>query len=900
MYKKILALCLSVALAMSTAMTPIFADGLSVTSKGDSGDKNILLALGKPDKTQNVKMQDILKKFKDSNDIDWAEKSIEKLGALGIINGIGNGLFKPNNNVTHAEAIAMVLKLTGQKEQAEAIKTQPEYFRGISDAWSWGYLQLALNEGIIVPFEDGKFDPKTPAKRHEIAKYIVRALDKQEEALANMNVRLSFKDSSAIPRNSVGYVYVISKLGIMQGSNNEFQPNKSVTRAEMAVLLDRAQGNFDDTIISKNDKEGIFVAYDKANSQITMNIDNKQVVYKVNSYAPVYRNNTYYLLDTLKPGDIIEVVLDSSNTIIFIEFKRDGSIPTNSQPLAIQHIQYTDLPQAIKDRVDALKISENYAAFRQDQYLYLVATRGQMSYGGYNVTMTNVSREATQTGKYNLKAVVEKSNPTGSAYTAVISYPYDVVKLAYFDGIEKVNFIDNANNLLSQTTIGALDNIQVINGTIVLVDASHRIIYIKESDNVIRYYVIPTGVQITLNNSSVALSALTTNMSLSITKTNGTITSLSAQTTANTIQTITGRISFINATNRIVSIVESNNQVGSYIIPDNVEITLNNAAITLSALAPNMSLTITKTNNVITKLAAQTTADTITGKIDSVDNTNRILYVKESSSQSIPYFIPLNVEIILNNTTVPLSALTANMNVTLTRTNNIITKVAAQTVDIIDTINGKIDSLNATTRIVSVKESDNVVRPYYIPTNVQITLNNTVVPITALAPNMTVTLTRTNSIITGLAATQAIEIINGRIDLVDTVNSIIKLLNSNNEVASYTIPANTQISLNNQTVTLSNLAKGMTAAITKVDGVITKLTVQNDIQTVEGILINVFPGTNNSTIEVRIGNENKTYVILPETAVFLDNVSISIQAMPRNYTIIIKIINGIVTEVRNK
>jgi hypothetical protein len=486
MYKKILALCLSVAIAMSAAITPIFADNVSPVSGKDGG--NVLLSmLFKPDKNKNGNggHQDVLKYFTDSDATDWAQKSIEKLGALGIINGMENGLFKPNNNVTHIEAIAMVLRLKGEEAQAKAITTQPAYFKGQSAKWSWGYLQLALDEGIIIPSEDEWFNPNTPAKRHEIAKYIVRALGKRDDALENMNARLSFRDANAIPRSSVGYVYVINELGIMQGSRNEFQPNKPITRAEMAVLLDRAADSFDDSIISDNELEGVFVAYDKVNSTITLNINNTQKVYKVNTYAPVYRNNTYYLMDTLKPGDVIEVVLDQNDTIIFIEFKEESTTPATDQPISFQHVDYSSLPTELKGRIDALKLTENYAAFRSGNYVYLFAARGQMPSGGYNVRIANVYSEAVQNGQYDLKAVVEEFNPTRSIVTQAVTYPYDIVRFAYFNGIDEINFYDNANNLLSQTTLGAVDAIEVISGRINSIDATNRIVYLKESDNVV-------------------------------------------------------------------------------------------------------------------------------------------------------------------------------------------------------------------------------------------------------------------------------------------------------------------------------------------------------------------------------------------------------------------------------
>lgn len=660
MYKKLIALCLSVALAVSTAITPIFADNPNKVIKKDSGEDIFSAEV----------IEKLLRNFKDSKDIKWAEKSIEKMGALHILDGFGNGFFKPKNNVTHAEAIAMVLKLTGKKAEAEAIKKQPEFFKGKCDKWSYGYLQLALDEGIIIPEEDGKFNPKTPAKRHEIAKYIVRAIGKKDMALQNMNQALNYYDSAAIPKNSRGYVYVITSLGIMQGDKNVFQPNKPITRAEMAVILDRAEDTFDDIIENDNAMEGIFVSYDKANSLLTMNIKNKQVSYKVNPNAPVYKDSTYYTLDALKAGDVIEIVVDSSNKIIFIEYKKAGT--TTAQLLNIQQEQYDNLPIAMKSKIDSLKLTKSYAAFKYEQYIYLVAARGEMNTGGYSIKINEVYKESTQTDKYSLKAIVEEQNPSGNFVVQAITYPYDIVKLSYFDGIEKVNFVGKDNNLLIQTVLTALDNTEVINGKISAVDTTNNILYVKDANNVITPYLIPTNAQITLNNITVTLSALSENMTVAITRTNNLITKVAA---AQAVQTINGKIDSVDTVNSIIKLVE-NNTVNSYVIPANANITLDGNPVKLSALTKDMSAAITKVNGVITSVAAKNNIQLIECILINVysSRTNIAVNVKIGTENKL-FIISSETAIYYNNQIIPIQNMPLNIPITIKLVNETVTEI---------------------------------------------------------------------------------------------------------------------------------------------------------------------------------------------------------------------------------
>ncbi len=660
MYKKIIAVSLSVALAMSTAITPIFADNPHKVIKKDSGE----------DIFNTEVINNILMNFKDSKDVQWAEKSIEKMGAMGILDGIGNGFFKPKNNVTHAEAIAMVLKLTGQEDESEGIKTEPEFFKGKCDKWSYGYLELALEKGIIIPEEDGAFNPRTPAKRYEIAKYVVRALGKRDVALQNMDQKLSFEDSASIPSTSRGYVYVITNLGIMQGNKNVFQPNKPITRAEMAVLLDRAEGEFDDDLDNDNSMESTFLSYDKVNSLMTLTINKEQVTYKVEPNVPVYKDSAYYTLDTLKAGDVIEIVLDSSNKIIFIEYKKTST--ATEQLLTIQHEKYDNLPTIMKSKIDTLKLTKNYAAFKYNQYIYLVAAKGQMDTSGFSINVNEVYKSSTQTDKYNLRAVVEEQNPSGTIVAQAITYPYDIVKLAYFDGIEKINFVDKENNVLLQTIITLLDNEEVINGKVSSVDTTNRILYLKDANNAVTAYYIPTNVQITLNNTTVALSSLSENMTVALTRTNGVITTVTA---AQTAQTISGKIDSVDTTNNTVKLLD-NNIVTSYIIPTNANITLDGVSVKLSDLTKGMSATITKVDNIITGIAAKNNVQLIEGVLINVypSLTNSTINVKVGNDFKL-YLVTPETDVFYNSGSIDIQNMPLNISITIKLINEIVTEV---------------------------------------------------------------------------------------------------------------------------------------------------------------------------------------------------------------------------------
>ncbi|KDR95681.1 S-layer homology domain-containing protein [Peptoclostridium litorale DSM 5388] len=188
----------------------------------------------------NIEIDD----FDDIDEYPWAKGAINKMAKKGIVKGYGNRVFQPNKPVTNVEAIVMALRVLGEedeaKEQMELISKglKNGKIKGNVQSWAYGYVSIAEDEGII---EEGDFiNLKAPAKRQDVAKYIVRALGYEDEAQKHMDEDLDYLDAENIGDGYVGYVYMAGELGIMKGSaNGLFQPNKPITRAEMAVLIYR-------------------------------------------------------------------------------------------------------------------------------------------------------------------------------------------------------------------------------------------------------------------------------------------------------------------------------------------------------------------------------------------------------------------------------------------------------------------------------------------------------------------------------------------------------------------------------------------------------------------------------------------------------------------------------------
>ena len=104
---------------------------------------------------------------------------------------------------------------------------------------------VAVDEGLIV---GSQFVWEQEASRAWVAQLLVRMLGQEDEINNVSQEILPFTDSYSIPFQYLNYVKVANKYGLIKGNDqNQFQPNKSVTRAEMVAFLSRAEAYLDIT-----------------------------------------------------------------------------------------------------------------------------------------------------------------------------------------------------------------------------------------------------------------------------------------------------------------------------------------------------------------------------------------------------------------------------------------------------------------------------------------------------------------------------------------------------------------------------------------------------------------------------------------------------------------------------
>lgn len=732
--KKLMSLGIAVVFTLSSLTTTVFAadynkltTGANVTVKFTNpgkGNGNV------QDRDKNINEKKF--KFDDSDDVTWALNAIEKLAGKGIIGGIGKGKFAPQNKVTQLEALAMVLRLTGDDDEAESKKNQAHpLYKGQKSTWGLGYIFVAIEKGILLPEELGSFNPNTPAKRHEIAKYIVRAMGKTDEALKHMDAELTFKDSKAVPEKSVGYVYLVNELKIMTGNNNQFKPMEPVTRAEMAVLLDRAEGDFTlpDTDNRKNNT--IFVSADADKNEITVKVKGNTVTYDVLEGVQVYKNDAFKTIKDLVAGDVLQLTLNDNKEVIFIEVVKEAGDDDTDKVTAVSFstVSYSNLPEVLQDKVDDLKSTENYKAYEYNDYIYLLATMGKKSTGGYDIVFEEVYKVETD-DDFIVKAVVDTDEPSSNeTVTQTETYPYSVVKFKSFDDIDSVRFVDIDEDKLAEVEINNVDEVAETELSFEAVDYSdlssrlkEQVDYLKLTKNYKAYeydnyvYLIATmgkktsddykididNVYKVENGSKYTIKAEVEIDTPSSTSDNGTVYPYSIVRFKNfdnidgvrfvdvdnnklaeariveldEAVTVEGTISYISSSSRTIKVEKSNGSVVTLSIPTDAEITVNdNVNESFSDLVKGMKVVIETIDGRVTKVSAEDSITEVKGILTGISiSTEKKITLKIGNSSKI-YTVASDVKVVIDGETARVEDLRVNSELTLKFSNGLLVEI---------------------------------------------------------------------------------------------------------------------------------------------------------------------------------------------------------------------------------
>ncbi|MFJ7736700.1 S-layer homology domain-containing protein [Lysinibacillus sp. NPDC097287] len=171
------------------------------------------------------------KKFRDIIG-HWAEKEILFLAEKGWISGYPDGTFKPNKQVTRAQAAKIISNFLGLTPTNEKISFSDVH----QNHWARDVVNLVAQHKIMNGVGDGRFDPEANVTRAQMAQIMYNA---GLYSHPNNNQVNSFID---VGPNHWAYeaIETMKQEGILNGySDGRFGPYNSTSRAQLTVMIYR-------------------------------------------------------------------------------------------------------------------------------------------------------------------------------------------------------------------------------------------------------------------------------------------------------------------------------------------------------------------------------------------------------------------------------------------------------------------------------------------------------------------------------------------------------------------------------------------------------------------------------------------------------------------------------------
>lgn len=232
----------------------------------------------------------------------WAESSIERWSAYGIIQG-SNGQFDPNGQLTCAQLatiLAKLLKLPAAKDAG--------FSDNKADTWYYDAINRCAAAGILNGNGDGTVTPEAPISRERAMVMLGRALGIEPIREPDLT---KYTDAAKVAPYAQGMVAAMIEAGIVGGvTADELAPQDNINRASTVTILDRAISTYADEAGAtvKADGKGIVLVIA---DDVTVNGDVDKLLVPADN-VDVTVSGSKNIDDITVTGDNSKVILNNS------------------------------------------------------------------------------------------------------------------------------------------------------------------------------------------------------------------------------------------------------------------------------------------------------------------------------------------------------------------------------------------------------------------------------------------------------------------------------------------------------------------------------------------------------------------------------------------------------------
>lgn len=602
--------------------------------------------------TASVKMKT---SFPDVPATHWGLKHISKLALLGIIEGDEYG-FRPEDKVSQQDVLVMAIRMLGLEDEAKSLNGTTTVLPFDVMDYAKNYVVIADKYGLIDRSEEtavkgsGAWGSRS-ATREWVAKIVVRALGRAEEAKQLSSTPTVFVDNKDIAANNVGFVGVASKLGIVQGfEKGDFQPKGVVTRAQMATFLSRSDQYMTGSQLRVT--KG-YVVEISSNKLVLQDEAGMLTEFKVAPEISYYssKSETKIAQSAIKPTYEVSVI-GTGGTAYYVEVTNDS--------LQMEVYEGTLAGLYLSEMEVALKIDGKFKNFELTPTVMVTDTEGR------GLSLSTIPENSIIELRRN-KLVKDPK------ISQIIVKQVPVNKTA--EGT--INLITRSEIAVNESTTGKLEAYPLSSRLVVLnKDNTLGEFAGLRSGDVVSYEVV-----------------------------NNEVSKITVKKSADVAVTIQGTLAGIDITKRIVTVTKPDGKLAAYYLADTAGVTITGLQTAgFYDLETGDQLQLSLVNDMVTNVTVtnRTIKNSVFATIIGYDTEKKVLTLEDENGDLAAYSLTDSTKVIYADSEVPMSSF-ANLFPKGRRVDIQVSKNKLLSIRYSNKVEGKLAQLNLTTRDVTIR-----------------------------------------------------------------------------------------------------------------------------------------------------------------------------------------------------
>ena len=180
---------------------------------------------------------DVSSRFKDVTTDAWFRDAVAWAVEQGIMNGVSDDTFAPNDNTTRAMVVTMLWRMAGEPVVNEIIP----YIDVPEDMWYTEAIRWAASTGAVTGMSADIFSPNEPVTREQLAAILYRFAQAQGKGFTGAWMfPLDYSDADQVSDWANEAMHWMTMHGIITGMDDgTLAPHNNATRAQIATMFMR-------------------------------------------------------------------------------------------------------------------------------------------------------------------------------------------------------------------------------------------------------------------------------------------------------------------------------------------------------------------------------------------------------------------------------------------------------------------------------------------------------------------------------------------------------------------------------------------------------------------------------------------------------------------------------------